>query len=48
MHQARILEASQLAGNAATASTPASHPLRSRLSHRTTWSSAAVAMTAAP
>ena len=47
MHQARILEASQLAGNAATATTPASHPLRSPLSHLTTRSSAAVRATAA-
>src|SRR5512132_1626552 len=48
MHHARILEASQLAGNAATATMPPSHPLRSPLSHRTIRSSAAVTATAAP
>ncbi len=47
MHQARILEASQLAGNAATGNTSASHPLRSPASHRTTRPSAAVTKTAA-
>jgi hypothetical protein len=48
MHQARILEANQLAGNAATATTLVSQPLRSSVSHRTTRSSAAVTATAAP
>ena len=48
MHQARILDASQLAGNAATATTPPSHPLRSPVSHFTTRSSATVTATAAP
>jgi hypothetical protein len=48
MHQARILEASQVAGNAATGNRPASHPLRSPASQRTTQSSAAVTTTAAP
>src|SRR6266511_5532882 len=48
MHQARILEANQVAGNAATTTTLASHPLRSSPSHRTTRSSAAVTATAVP
>jgi hypothetical protein len=48
MHQARIWEASQLAGNAATCSAWVRQPLRSPASHRTTRSSAAVTATAAP
>ena len=48
MHQARTLDDSQLAGNAATCSALMRQPLCSPVSQRATRSSAAVTATAAP